>query len=167
MRINDGNLLIPILNNSNQLKSLQFINPYGNKWFLKNGEIKGNYFHIGELTTAPVIMICEGYSTGATLYAVTQLPQVIAFNASNLVATAKNIKGRLPNATIIIAADNDSKTPNNIGLTKGKEAAREVGGEIILPKFLPNDSGTDFNDFVNRYGAAKLLTMLQARGGVS
>jgi putative DNA primase/helicase len=164
LRANNGNLLIPLTNKYGQLSSLQFINSYGKKWFLKNGKIKGNHFNLGNILNASKVIISEGYSTAASLFDVTNLPQVIAFNANNLVDTARVIRTKYPNIEIIIAADNDFMGKQNTGLIKGKEAARTVSGELIFPKFLPNDLGSDFNDFVKLYGKDKLSSSLIHRG---
>jgi len=164
LRAKDSNLLIPLVNNHGQLCSLQFINSAGKKWFLKGGKIQGSYFYIGDLLTNSKIIISEGYSTAATLFDVTNLPQVIAFNANNLVEVAKVIRTKFPTTQLVIAADNDFMGKQNIGLMKGKEAARSVNGELILPKFLSNDLGSDFNDFVKFYGKDKLSSALKSQG---
>jgi putative DNA primase/helicase len=164
LRANNGNLLIPLINENGQLSSLQFINNYGRKWFLKNGKIKRNHFILGNILSASKVIISEGYSTAASLFDVTNLPQVIAFNANNLVETARVIRTKYPNIEIIIAADNDFMGKQNTGLIKGKEAARTVNGELIFPKFLPNDLGSDFNDFVKLYGKDKLSSSLISQG---
>jgi putative DNA primase/helicase len=164
LRANNGNLLIPLTNEIGQISSLQFINSYGNKWFLKNGKIKGNHFNLGNILNASKVIISEGYSTAASLFDVTNLPQVIAFNANNLIETARAIRSKHPDIEIIIAADNDFMGKQNTGLIKGKEAARAVNGELIFPKFISNDLGSDFNDFVKLYGKDKLSSALSAQG---
>lgn len=164
LRVSNGNLLVPITNSLGQMTSLQFINQYGNKWFHKGGEIKGNYFVIGNLNQPQEIIISEGYSTAATLYEVTKLPQAVAFNAGNLVATASSIRARYPEVKITIAADNDSSNQLNVGITKGKEAARTVNGQVIFPMFKTGDHGSDFNDYANLYGNDALSKVLQERG---
>jgi putative DNA primase/helicase len=166
LRANNGNLLIPLTNEMGQISSLQFINNYGKKWFLKNGKIKGNHFNLGNILNASKVIISEGYSTAASLFDVTKLPQVIAFNANNLVETARVIRTKYPDIEIIIAADNDYMGTQNTGLIKGKEAARAVNGKLIFPNFLPNDLGSDFNDFVKLYGKDKLSSALRSQGVV-
>jgi putative DNA primase/helicase len=164
LRESNGNLLIPLTNANGQLSSLQFINSYGRKWFLKNGKIKGNHFNLGNILNASKVIISEGYSTAASLFDVTNLPQVIAFNANNLVETARLIRTKYPNIEIIIAADNDYMGKQNTGLIKGKEAAQAVNGKLIFPNFLPNDLGSDFNDFAKLYGKDKLSSALISKG---
>jgi len=164
LRTNNGNLLIPLINDIGQISSLQFINSYGNKWFLKNGKIKGNHFNLGNILNASKVIISEGYSTAASLFDVTNFPQVIAFNANNLVETARAIRTKYPDIEIIIAADNDFMGKQNTGLIKGKEAAQAVNGKLIFPNFLPNDSGSDFNDFAKFYGKDKLSSALISQG---
>jgi len=157
IRVLDGNLLIPLNDKDNQIESLQFINKYGNKWFMKGGKIKGSYFVLGDLINSNRIFISEGFATAATLFEVSNLPQVIAFNASNIVEVAKNIRLRFPSTEIVIAADNDSKSTSNIGIAKAKEAMRIVKCKVIYPEFISGDLGTDFNDYANLYGKQALL----------
>lgn len=164
LRIENNNLIVPILDNHNQIKSLHFISPLGNKWFLKDGQIKGNYFLINIASYSNKIIICEGYSTGASLMEATKLPTVIAFNAGNLLDVARNIRARYPNKEIIIAADNDSQNEINTGVTKGKEAAKAVSGKLVYPQFIGTDQGTDFNDYYCLYGIHTLQNSFHAKG---
>ena len=70
-----------------------------------------------------------------------------------------------PSARIVIAADHDSGTPDNPGHAKGTAAARAVGGTLAVPAFASGDSGTDWNDYGQRYGMAAtaeaLLSVVQ------
>jgi len=61
------------------------------------------------------------------------------------------IKKKLPEANIIICADNDHghASGHNVGVEKAKEAAAAVHGQCIVPAFNSEekDKGlTDFND---------------------
>lgn len=160
LRVYNENILVPLINGKGELRSLQFINNDGSKWFHKKGEIKGNYFFIGDINKSEKAFICEGYSTAATLYAVTGIPQVISFNAGNLTKVSNNIRERLPNTDIFIAADNDSYNEINTGLVKGKQAARSINATLIYPEFINGDIGSDFNDFAKLYGNTQLLDLL-------
>jgi putative DNA primase/helicase len=61
---------------------------------------------------------------------------------------------RYPGARITIAADNDTKTEGNPGLTAGRAAAAAVGGRLIYPDFDDElFDGTDWNDYINGGGA--------------
>ena len=85
-------------------------------------------------------MHCGRNATGATVFEATGYAVAVAFNAGNLKAVALAMRGKFPEAKIILCADNDTHTPGNSGLTKAKEAADAVGGYLTYP-----DQG-DFND---------------------
>lgn len=134
-----------------KLYSLQFIGPDGDKKFLTGGRIKGCYY---PLTTKDepksVILICEGYATGASIRYALPYPVAIAFNASNLIPVAQEMRKKYPDAHIVICADNDTETKINgelinIGRQKAEQAAVKVGGAVIWPE-LPDNTPADFND---------------------
>lgn len=147
VRQKDTRLLVPMYYDG-QLCNIQQIDLHGNKRFLKGGRVSGCYMPIGRLSGH--IYICEGYSTGCSLHEHTGAAVVIAFNAGNLKAVAKAMRLKYPDIKITIAADNDTGTKGNPGLTKGREAAAAVGGDLIYPDFSDLEKqGTDFNDYLN------------------
>lgn len=135
-----------------EVSSIQFIEADGTKRFLKGGQMKGGFFPVRFDGYVVKIVICEGVATGLTYAAVyDRTAEVIcAFNARNLKAVARAFKLRYPMAQIVIAGDNDAaterKTGVNVGVVKAQEAAKAVDGSIHIPEFLPNESGTDWND---------------------
>ena len=144
--------VVPIFNIDGKIRSAQFINDDGTKTFLGGGEIEGCFFVIG-WKSCGVTVICEGYSTGATIHQATGLPVIIAFNSGNLPHVAKRIRAKLgKTASIIIAADNDRELAirkpkvGNIGVKKGYEAAMRSRGHLIYPSFNEGEHGSDFND---------------------
>jgi putative DNA primase/helicase len=73
----------------------------------------------------------------------------LQFNAGNLKPVAKSIKCKNPEIRVTVAADNDTHTEGNPGLTKGRKAAGAVGVDLIYPDFSGlSQTGTDFNDYV-------------------
>lgn len=125
-------LLIPARDVHGTLHTLQFISPDGAKKFLSGGKISGCYFAIGRPLDS--ILVCEGVATGATLYAATGRAVAIAFSAGNLQPVATALRGKFPDLSLIIVADNDV-TPGNPGLTRATQAARAVGGLLAVPRF--------------------------------
>lgn len=97
----------------------------------------------------PRVFICEGWATGCTL--AEDNPESVtlaAIDAGNLKAVALGVRRRSPNATIIIAGDDDRLTPGNPGATKAHEAAIAADARVKLP-IWPEDAPltlTDFND---------------------
>ena len=87
------------------------------------------------------MLICEGYATGATLHEETGLRVYLAFTANNLLSVGRIVRDKLPNAEIVLCADND-KSKGNPGLTKATEAAQAVGASLAVPPIWG-----DFNDY--------------------
>lgn len=149
-RVYKGALVVPAYK-SGKLTSLQFIAENGEKRFLTGGDIQGAYGSIGkDLST---IYICEGYATAASVHEATGKASVWAFNAGNLLDVCKTVRRRYPDAEIVVCCDNDQWTEIggklvNVGIVKGKEAARSAQGRAVWHDF-PNDDEqkrTDFND---------------------
>lgn len=144
-------LLVPVKDINGSITGLQFINEDGEKKFLTGSKIDGCFHQIGEIETE--VLICEGFATGATLHKATGKPVVIAFNAGNLVAVAKEIRSQYPDISISICGDDDRFTEKNPGRFYAEKAARMAHGGIIFPKFQGEDSkGTDFNDLAQSEG---------------
>lgn len=125
-------LLIPARDEHGQLHTLQFIGPDGAKRFLSGGRIAGCYCPIGRPLDS--LLICEGYATGATLYAATGRAVAVCFSAGNLQPVASALRAKFPDMSLIICADNDL-TPGNPGVTHATRAARAVGGLVAVPRF--------------------------------
>ena len=148
LRIWKDLLLVPMIDGTGEVQSLQMISGDGEKKFLSGGKMQGCYFPIGNIKGAATILIAEGYATAATIHAVTGLPVVVAYNAGNLLPVAKAIRAQKPEAGIILCADDDINTKGNPGVTKATEAAEAVDGKVIVPAFGNKrpDNATDFND---------------------
>jgi phage/plasmid primase-like uncharacterized protein len=158
VRVHKGCVVIPAHGSNGTIATLQFIDQDGTKRFLKDGIKHGNYFAIGK--PGGSIYLCEGFATGATIYQVTNEPVIVAFDAGNLKLVAERIRREHPAAKIILAADNDTGTNGNPGLTKAKEAAAAVGGVVVYPTF--ENEGTDFNDLFCSEGVEKVREQLQS-----
>lgn len=142
-------LVLPIIDMQGNIWSLQFIDGAGFKQFLSNGRIKGNFIALQKIDFKKPFLICEGFSTAATLAQINPKFQVIAAcNAGNLKAVALNIRKHFPDSKIIICADDDRCKPVNIGMQKANEAAIESGAFIAKPNWPANAPSdlTDFND---------------------
>lgn len=141
-----GALLVPVINSNGKLQSLQRIFPNGDKRCWPGAPIKGGFCPVGILSKSKKFLIAEGFATAATLHEQTGYPVAAAMFASNLKPVATALRHKFPEALIVIAADNDHRTPGNPGITKGKEAARAIKSELWWPRFPEHSSGTDFND---------------------
>lgn len=150
----DDSLVIPLVDFTMTITSLQFISATGSKSFRKGGKVTGSFCPIGgdELANSQTWIVCEGFATGASLHEATGLPVLVAFNANNLKPVATSLRLRAPAAQIIIAADNDRFTSiGNVGVQKAESAARDTGAFVIIPQF-DTDEGTDFNDLAQQKG---------------
>lgn len=152
-RISGESLILP-LRESDYIYSLQFISPTGAKRFLSGGRVRGGYYSIGR--PSHVVLIAEGFATGASVHESTGYAVAIAFTAANLQAVAKGLRERMPNAQIVICADNDTETEGNPGVAKATEAARSIGGLIAIP---PQHG--DFNDLARLYGKDAVKKSIQ------
>lgn len=152
-----GRLLVPVRDANGKMMSLQFIDAAGTKMFMPKGRVESGHFVIGEREKRGPLLIAEGYATAATLQELTGMPAVVAFNAGNLSAVARALRALEPDRIIYIAGDNDhrqeAKGRPNVGREKAEEAAAEVGGFTLLPTFLGQDAGTDWNDVVRGQGS--------------
>ena len=154
LRIWKDLLVVPMIDETGDVQSLQLISGNGDKKFLSGGKMQGCYFTLGSLKGAEIILIAEGYATAATIHEITGHPVVVAYNAGNLTAVAKSIRVQHPDTRLFLCADDDIKTPGNPGKTKADEAANVVNGEVIVPDFGRNrpDDATDFNDMLAHAG---------------
>lgn len=128
----------------------------GDKFFHKGARIEGLFHLLGELAPESTVRVCEGFATGASIFMALgeAQPVVCAFNANNLLPVAQALRKAHPQLRFIFCGDNDQWTEVqgrliNVGKVKAQKAAREVGGNVVLPKFKPaqlDSRPTDFND---------------------
>lgn len=146
IRSDGDKLLIPLRDTAGTLHSVQLIDAQGRKRFLPGGRIKGCYLGIGQ--PQGMLIVCEGYATGASLFEATGEAVAVAFNAGNLLAVAESLRARFPKLRLVIAADDDHLTEGNPGQTKAREAAEAVSGWLAIPLFPSQrtEKDTDFND---------------------
>ncbi len=184
--VSDRALLIPIRDAKKRIHSLQAIFPAKkgdrDKDFVRDGAKAGMFYSFGKPRTVEVggehrkvIIIGEGYATLASVHEATGHACIVAFDAGNLAAVAKIIRGCFPDAVLVLLADNDqwTKAPiNNPGMTKAMEAAREVSALLAVPPFSQCEgekgsdgkmSGpTDFNDWHQRFDLDGVRALIEA-----
>jgi uncharacterized protein (DUF927 family)/phage/plasmid primase-like uncharacterized protein len=166
-----GKLVVPLRDSAGRLYSLQNIDKGGGKRFLPEGRVQGCYFSIGKPGPASGSPVCivEGFATAASVHQATGFPVAVAFNAGNLKAVAQAIRAKLPEARLILCADDDAATDGNPGIAKATEAAHTVGGFLAVPDFGPNrpNGVSDFNDLHTNYGKEKVAACIEAARPVS
>ncbi len=140
-------LLIPMRHGPQSLVGLQRIKSDGTKLFLKGTPSAGAYTVLGKPDKQGTVVIAEGWATCCSIRAATGHCVVVAFNAGNLAAVATKIRAALPQARLIIAADDDFQTKGNPGVTDARKAAQAVGALLAIPVWTSDrGTGTDFND---------------------
>lgn len=141
-------LLVPMRHGPGPLVGLQVIRSDGQKMFLRGTPSSGAYTVLGKPSKTGPVVIAEGYATAASVHAATGYCTVVAFNAGNLKPVAEKIRGALPDAQLIIAADDDAFTAGNPGVRAAVAAASAVGARIAMPVWSTDRFGeaTDFND---------------------
>lgn len=140
----NGTMAVPMQDPTGRVWGLQFIGPEvrkklkdDDKQFWPYGTSQtGRFFMIGARTD--VILICEGFVTGAALHEETGLCVVVAFNAGNLRSVADVIHKKYRSAKLLICADDDFATRGNPGIAAAALAALAVGGAWVAPIF-PGD----------------------------
>lgn len=180
-----SNLVIPLTDARAKVWGLQVIysdpavkaKKGRDKDYWPTGLKKQGHFHmIGLAGRGSVILVAEGFATGATLHQATGLPVAVAFDAGNLQPVAKALASQYKGAKLLICADDDwlqkcracgHLTPvdttatcahcgqphgtDNPGVMAASAAALAVGGAWVRPEFpaqRPADKkgDTDFND---------------------
>lgn len=179
-------LLVPIKDRTGALWSLQAIFPTKvmggrDKDYLADGLKIGHFHPIGkpaEHAGRKVFILCEGYATGASIHEATGHLVLVCFDTSGLLPVAVAIRERVPDAIILIAADNDlwtrkkDGTPYNPGIESATKAAIEVGGLLAVPPFTADDQTgvdekgrpvgpTDFNDLDDLRGSDAVRGVIQ------
>lgn len=153
-------LMVPVRADGGGLVGLQFIQPDGSKRFLTGTPKAGSYHRItGSMAR---VLICEGYATGASLHEATGCAVAIAFDAGNLLAVATTLREKLPDAVLVLCADDDRHTESNLGKTKAWAAALAVDGLLVVPEFPAGATGTDFNDLHHLHGLQAVRAAVEA-----
>lgn len=154
-------LAVPLRDIQGNVKSLQWIFPNGDKRFFEGTSIDGLFFSIALDTLKDgdnqPILVGEGYATVAKVYELTNMPVVAAISCYHLVNIGKILRQKYPDRKIFILADDDKKTELtrgfNPGLREAQKALKEAKlNAVIAPPFASPDDGSDWDDFVLKYG---------------
>jgi len=156
-------VIVPVYGADGLVYSIQRITPDGKKFLFIGGKKKGNYFpFVKKGEDLGIILICEGFATGATIRQATGLPVAAAIDSGNLVYALHSLKLKFPQAKFVLCADNDawtfenSKRPKdviarevaaddprweawreagmlwNVGIDKARQAAAKCGGASVV-----------------------------------
>jgi len=159
-------LLIPLRHGPGALVGLQRIKSDGTKLFLKGTPSSGAYTVLGKPDKQGTVVIAEGWATCCSIRMATGHCVVVAFNAGNLEPVARKIRAALPEARLIIAADDDAQTEGNPGLTYARKTAQAVNALLAIPVWnvSTRGTGTDFNDLHLADGLAAVEDCIMKAG---
>lgn len=130
-----ANLLVPVFDAAGDLQSVQAIPP-GNgalKLFAKDAPTGGGRFNIGIGMGRTIV--CEGFATGASLWAAQSDQICIAFSADNMERVAREISAA--GVFVVLAADQDKRE-------RFTNLAQELDCAVVVAS--GPDKGWDFND---------------------
>src|SRR5471032_1218838 len=169
-----GTLLVPLRDGEGKLWNVQRIVAKGDKRFPAGGRVSGCFHVLGDMAASAWVLIAEGYATAATLHAATGHAVVVAFNEANVRHVAAAVRKLLPQAHLLLCADDDKeteeKTGKNPGIVSATAAAAAVGGYWCKPQGL-SAGATDFNDLSMTVGVdavrAQLATAITEAAGVA
>lgn len=143
-------VVIPLVNEEGEVRTLQRISANGFKSLKKNGQKTGNFFVVGgELKNGEPVLYAEGYSTAASISEATNRPVVMTVDAGNLPKVADKLKDKYPDSLHVVLGDDDRKNAVNKGMAKAEEAATIANGIFTVPAFTAEEKErglTDFND---------------------
>lgn len=151
-------LVVPMRNVvTDRLQSVQWIDPAGEKLFLKGGQAKAAVYTLGARSWNDVVLV-EGLATGLSVQAALQriyrrARVLVCFSAGNLVTVAQLVP---PRGLRLVVADHDKLNPQT-GKRAGHAAAEQTG----LPFVVPPAEGDDFNDVHQRDGLEAAVQLLQ------
>lgn len=130
-----GQLVVPLYDENGELVNLQVIYPAGKKAFLKHGRKSGCYHLLGSVSDDDqVLAFAEGYATAASVHEATGWPVVVTFDCGNIPRVVGSFRKRYPSMAFVIAADDD-RDSGDAGLQKAREAAKDYGAFVALPRF--------------------------------
>lgn len=163
-----GALLVPFADGDpDTLTGIQIIQPEGRKWFLTGSTYAKQFFVFpGDTDT---IYIAEGMATAAAVAISTGKQAYATGGAGNMPGVAAVVRGRYPEAIIIIAGDHDRGTiakddtdsrPRNTGKEAAEKAARACGGIAIVPEAVPDFQGSDWAEVLVQFGPGEVKSRL-------
>ena len=178
LRQSNGELLLPLQDTVGAIQGVQRILPDGNKQQWKGSMMTGHFHLIGApLEKAQdIILVAEGFATGASAYEATALPVAVSCGAGNLCEAAKAIRDARPSLSIVVLADDDwhgdaalagKAAKGNAGMLAARSATLAVRGKLAVPVFPAGyerrEDETDFNDLAQLPdGAALVLQCIKA-----
>lgn len=130
LRFTRGTVVVPLRAVGGELVGLQFISGDGEKRFLSGTAKQGAFHMLGEWREGEPLAVVEGYATGATVHQATGWAVAVSFDAGNLTPVAVALRGKYPEARIVVCADDDEA-----GRSAAVQCVHAVGAIVLLPRF--------------------------------
>ena len=101
------------------------------RWIIGKPVVMGAYYRLGDFAAPSVVLITEGIADAISCYEATGYPVLAAISKSQLLNAAKAVKGKYPQALIVMCGDNDA---DKGGERAAIAAAQAVNGLVVIPK---------------------------------
>ncbi len=139
----DGALIVKIydVDNPEVLIGVQFINPDGQRFYIKDTKNKDGIHIIKGDSNLPYVDVVEGYSSGLSANMITGATTIVAFDASGVNGKAEHIKKLFSGKQLRFLGDNDSHS-RWAGNRAAHTAALKTNGLVAIPPV----SGKDWDD---------------------
>ena len=151
----EGRLLVVPVKQGDKVSTLELIDGKGRKTALagRGSKAGGHWATRRPPDDADVLLIGEGVATTLSASEATAHVGIAALSSGNLMAVAKAMRDRYPDAELVLLADLLKTT--GLPDPHAVEAARAVGGRLAIPGFGPQrDPGDkDMNDLFVKRGA--------------
>lgn len=153
-------LLIPMYDIHGKIWASQTIFNDGTKRFMAGARKKGCMYVFGSLASVNQVLVCEGFATGASIFAATGITTVAAFDAGNITHVVHSILSEYPAKTVIVAADNDWESQRNTGYETAKKVVADYHIQAIVPQNL-KPGMSDWNDIACQYGPQEIINQFK------
>ncbi len=162
-------LVVPVLVDES-LSTVEFIDDQGRKSALRHSRKTSGYWLTSNLppsgTAGLTLLLGEGVATVSSCFAATGHLGLAALSSGNLLLVGQWLRGRYPDATIIILADLDKQSgePHRNAV----DAASLVDGMLAVPDFGPDRRADqkDFNDLACHIGQDAIKRCIEAAAPV-
>ena len=134
MRIQQGDVVVPLRDVNGKVVSIQLIKPNGTKLFPRYGRKSGTWHRIGDAASSSVVAVAEGYATGASIHMATGWPVAVAIDSGNLLRVVPLLGQLHLGATLVVCGDDDPQVKDNPGRKKAEEVAQAMQAVAVFPQ---------------------------------
>ncbi|VVE88408.1 DUF927 domain-containing protein [Pandoraea bronchicola] len=159
----EGSTLVAPITVDGKLSSLEVIDGDGRKSALAGGVKTGGYWAAQAMPdTLDVLLIAEGVATALSVSQCSGYPAIAALSVGQMAATAKAMRERYPDASLVLLADLDKATGE--AHETAVKATQAVGARLAVPDFgkTRQPDQTDFNDLHTARGADAVKASIEA-----